>query len=43
MIDNPEKEKEEKTQISLNSSTNNQKTLTDEELFAACGGLTAHK
>lgn len=43
MIDNPEKEKDEKTQISLNSSTSNQKTLTDEELFAACGGLTAHK
>ena len=43
MIDNPKKEKEKKTQFSLNSSTNNQKTLTDEELFAACGGLTAHK
>ena len=43
MIDNPAKEKEEKTQMLLDSSTNNQKTLTDEELFAACGGLTAHK
>ena len=38
-----EKHNSDNIDETINGGTKTQKMLTDEELFAACGGVTAHK